>query len=718
MNIVLATNAASLSACTAAVSSLALNLPANATTHITILHEEPLPSDGCAAITNALQIAHTPPSIRFAEVKDTFSFGERFSPMSLLSPMVREFSPAGHLSLYIPQVFNGGRALYVDSTVLVKASLRRLYETDISGRPIGGCPLSASLASLRQPLYACKPSSQFSVSLLLWNLEVLGHDFPLHLSQHFETAPDRFLALDFQDALNSYFAGDSFVLPYVWENDGNGIADGGQANRLRLVERKSEECLSPTDGEDSCLAVHYRGGVLQDETSGLMQRMLSRLFSRLPALGGKGYRPSRQPGSRVQALHAKALSAATAVYNRYIKGSVLRIMATVNAKDTRFIRETRDTLLFINACNRREKSFDPADMAAHGKPVLTFEKTSLHRGRYGIKQTYHLLFGTRHIIACDELDDCDFSAAYFHVFRNAGIRNHIRLLLMRQMRDFPVYFVECGFIQSITNVNDDAIPMIFRRVNSYLVDDMGFYFDAYIPSRIESHLNSAAASLTQEQTGRVRNLMKRIRGEKWTKYNYQPIDTPELLKQDRKRVLVVDQSRKDASIVRGMADAETFSRMLEEALAQNPDAQIIIKTHPDSISRQRGCYYSSVKESDRILKITESANPLSVLERVDKVYVCSSLLGLEALVCGKEVHVFGMPVYAGWGLTHDRLQSDRRERKVTLEELLYACYIKYAVYFDPVTGNRCEVEDILDALTPLREQYEREFGGRKWNCGF
>ena len=718
MNIVLATNAASLSACTAAVSSLALHLPANTATHITILHEEPLPSDGCAAITNALQTAHTPPSVRFVEVKDTFSFGERFSPISSLSPIMREFSPAGYLSLYIPQVLSGGRALYVDSTVLVKASLRPLYETDIAGRPIGGCSLSASLASLRQPLYACKPSSQISAALLLWNLDVLGHDSPLRLSQHFETAPDRFLALDFQDALNSFFANDSFALPYVWEDGGSGIVIGGQASRLRLAERKGEECLSPTDGKDSCLAVHYRDGVIQNETSGLMRRMLSGLFSRFPALGGKGYSPSRQSGSRVQALLAKALSVATAVYNRYLKCNVLRIITAVNAKDIRFIREMRDKLLFINACNRREKNFDPVDMAAHGKPVLTFEKTSLHRGRYGIKQTYHLLFGTRHIIACGELGDCDFNAAFFHVFRNAGIRNHIRLLLMRQTRDFPIYFVECGFIQSITNVNDDAIPIIFRRVNSYLVDDMGFYFDAYIPSRIESHLNSAAASLTQEQTGRAISLMERIRREKWTKYNYQPIGTPESLREERKRVLVVDQSRKDASIVRGMADADTFSRMLEEALAQNPDAQIIIKTHPDSISRRRGCYYSSVKESDRILKITESANPFSVLERVDKVYVCSSLLGLEALVSGKEVHVFGMPMYAGWGLTHDRLQSDRRERKTTLEELIYACYIKYAVYFDPVTGNRCEVEDVLDALTPLREQYEREFGGRKWNCGF
>jgi capsular polysaccharide export protein len=43
-------------------------------------------------------------------------------------------------------------------------------------------------------------------------------------------------------------------------------------------------------------------------------------------------------------------------------------------------------------------------------------------------------------------------------------------------------------------------------------------------------------------------------------------------------------------------------------------------------------------------------------------------MGFEALLWGRPVHCFGMPFYAGWGLTHDRLLPPaRRQQGVSLE---------------------------------------------------
>jgi capsular polysaccharide export protein len=90
---------------------------------------------------------------------------------------------------------------------------------------------------------------------------------------------------------------------------------------------------------------------------------------------------------------------------------------------------------------------------------------------------------------------------------------------------------------------------------------------------------------------------------------------------------------------------------------------------------------------------------------VDKVYVCSTQFGFEALMCGKEVHVFGMPFYAGWGLTKDRQTCERRTNIRSLEEIFYIAYIMYSYYVNPEKKCRCEIEEAMDYLLNLREEY-------------
>ncbi|MFP3355094.1 capsular polysaccharide biosynthesis protein, partial [Pseudoalteromonas sp. SIMBA_153] len=61
--------------------------------------------------------------------------------------------------------------------------------------------------------------------------------------------------------------------------------------------------------------------------------------------------------------------------------------------------------------------------------------------------------------------------------------------------------------------------------------------------------------------------------------------------------------------------------------------------------------------------ISDDINPWALLEQVDDVYVVTSQLGFEALMAGKRVHCYGLPFYAGWGLTHDQLDCPRRVKQ-------------------------------------------------------
>ena len=77
---------------------------------------------------------------------------------------------------------------------------------------------------------------------------------------------------------------------------------------------------------------------------------------------------------------------------------------------------------------------------------------------------------------------------------------------------------------------------------------------------------------------------------------------------------------------------------------------------------------------------------------------------------------FGMPFYAGWGLTQDRLRCARRTRVRSLDELVAATLMLYPVYVDPHSGDQINVETAVELLVRRREQgYKRSLKGRLYN---
>ena len=139
--------------------------------------------------------------------------------------------------------------------------------------------------------------------------------------------------------------------------------------------------------------------------------------------------------------------------------------------------------------------------------------------------------------------------------------------------------------------------------------------------------------------------------------------------------------------------------MLNVAKEDNPDCDILVKTHPDAIAQgtRRSGYYQGIRQESNVFPIAFPCNPYSLMEYVDKVYVCSSQLGLESLMAGKEVSVFGKPFYSGWGLTKDYNDiSTKRYRKLSLEELIYITYYKYIYWNNPDRHQKCSVEEACD----------------------
>ena len=250
---------------------------------------------------------------------------------------------------------------------------------------------------------------------------------------------------------------------------------------------------------------------------------------------------------------------------------------------------------------------------------------------------------------------------------------------------------------------------------SLVVDEVGIYYDSSRPSALENLLNSPADLLAgiADEVARARSLILQHR---LSKYNHAPplaADLPPA----RRRVLVVDQTAGDLSVRLGGADADTFAAMLAAARAENPQAVIYVKTHPEVSSGRKRGYLTTIQDDANTVLLRQAINPLSLIEQMDQVYVVSSTLGFEAVLAGKPVTVFGLPWYAGWGVTDDRQACPRRNRGRSVDELFAAAYVHYARYLNPETHQRGTIFDVIEWLLRQRKA-ALQCPGRRIAVGF
>lgn len=263
-------------------------------------------------------------------------------------------------------------------------------------------------------------------------------------------------------------------------------------------------------------------------------------------------------------------------------------------------------------------------------------------------------------------------------------------------RGLPYLALEDGFLRSV-GLGKGTPPL------SLVVDDLGIYYDASRPSRLEA---LTATDLSASQRRRARALIPAWCAARVSKYNHLrefrgPLPRP--------CVLVVDQTWGDASIVHGRADRACFQRMLEAALDENPGHTVLVKIHPDVWAGHRRGHFEPrrLRAWKRVAVLAEDVHPVRLLDEVEAVYTVTSQMGFEALLRGRRVRTFGMPFYAGWGLTTDDLPAPGRRRPVDLEALVHAALVAYPRYLDPETGTLCEVEDLVRWMGRQRRLRER-----------
>lgn len=242
-----------------------------------------------------------------------------------------------------------------------------------------------------------------------------------------------------------------------------------------------------------------------------------------------------------------------------------------------------------------------------------------------------------------------------------------------------------------------------------LIDHSGVHFDADKPSDIETLLATHPLDDTP-LLDRARGAMARLREAHLSKYNAFLPETP---CPEPGYVLVLDQTRGDASVTHGGADANSFREMLYHAQAENPGARILIKTHPETAAGHRPGYFSASDGSDRIRLISDPISPWALMEGAIAVYTVSSGMGFEAIFAGHKPHVFGRPFYAGWGLTEDRhpLAMPRRGRRLTRAQIFAAAMILYPVWFDPHHDRLCPLEDAIANLEAEARAWREDHQG-------
>ncbi|MFD0858827.1 capsular polysaccharide biosynthesis protein [Roseovarius aquimarinus] len=239
-----------------------------------------------------------------------------------------------------------------------------------------------------------------------------------------------------------------------------------------------------------------------------------------------------------------------------------------------------------------------------------------------------------------------------------------------------------------------------------LIDTQRAHFDPSGPSDLEDLLARHPLDDTALMD-RARAAIARLQEAHLSKYNAHDPAAP---CPDPGYVLVIDQTRGDASVRIGGADANTFREMLYYAQEDHPGARIVIKTHPESAAGHRPGYFGPEDANGRIGLCTDPVSPWALLEGAIAVYTVSSQLGFEAIFAGHRPCVFGRPFYAGWGLTDDRspLPLARRGRALSRAQLFAAAMILYPKWYDPYRDRLCGIEEAIGTLAALAREWRED----------
>ena len=261
--------------------------------------------------------------------------------------------------------------------------------------------------------------------------------------------------------------------------------------------------------------------------------------------------------------------------------------------------------------------------------------------------------------------------------------------------------IKDAFLRSVLPGRSGQAPL------GLLIDSQACHFDSSRVSALEDLLKTHPLN-SPELLARSAAALARIAKHKLTKYSGVPHNAP---CPNAGFVLVIAQTRSDASIEKGAANAQTFQQMLAHARADHPKAHIIIKTHPETRMGYRAGHFNAADLDDRMQLVTHAIAPQDLFAAARAVYTVSSQMGFEAIWAGHRPVVFGQPFYAGWGLSRDKQPIDRRGRALTVEQLFAGAMILYPKWYDPCRDTLCSLEKVLDQLEAETRAWREDHAG-------
>ncbi|KJV32225.1 capsular polysaccharide biosynthesis protein [Pantoea sp. SM3] len=271
-----------------------------------------------------------------------------------------------------------------------------------------------------------------------------------------------------------------------------------------------------------------------------------------------------------------------------------------------------------------------------------------------------------------------------------GVRGEQRWQDKARTRQLPLWRMEDGFLRS-SGLGSDLLPPL-----SLVLDKRGIYYDARRSSDLEVMMNHSELTLAQQL--RAEKLHKRLVESKLSKYNLGADFALPAGSEGKRILLVPGQVEDDASIETGTLSINTNLSLLRTVRERNPDAFIIYKPHPDVLVGNRK---GNIPEQD-IAQLADyqalDADVIQCIQMADELHTMTSLSGFEALLHGKQVYCYGLPFYAGWGLTNDEHFSARRNRKLGLADVVYQALIAYPTYIHPLRLTAISAEEAAELL--------------------
>lgn len=290
-------------------------------------------------------------------------------------------------------------------------------------------------------------------------------------------------------------------------------------------------------------------------------------------------------------------------------------------------------------------------------------KTAFARGKSGLFKIHKYFISTLKSIN-----------SITHVSWGNNTSNILKILC--KLGAIKLIYIEDGFLRSI------GLGVLHSRPLSWCIDRKGPYFDGKRSTEIEDLFNSYNFDDNSEIIIRAKMGIELFKAARLTKYyNTQPYnENVQFKKTDNYSILVIGQVEDDASIKHGKCIITKNLELVKQARKDWPDADIYFRPHPDTWVGNRKDETKANQFDGLCAIVPPETSIYELFEVVDHVYTMTSLVGLEALLSNKKVTTFGLPFYAGWGLTEDRVASSRRKRTLTIEQLFAVAYILYPKY--------------------------------------